>query len=235
MLDLHTHILPAMDDGSRDVDESIAMLRAEKAAGVTCIAVTPHFYPHREDPERFLDRRARRIEKLLSDARYPAAAPEILLPGAEVAYYDGLSRMEGIERLCIGDTRALLIEMPFCRWNDRVLREIDTLQKTCDIQPILAHIERFLQYQPKGLVEEMVSAGIMMQANASFFQRWQTKRKAIKMLDRGLIHFLGTDCHNMSSRKPNMEETLQIIRKKPGQEALRELAMNERRLLEGTR
>ena len=55
------------------------------------------------------------------------------------------------------------------------------------------------------------------------------------MLDRGLIHFLGTDCHNMSSRKPNMEETLQIIRKKPGQEALRELAMNERRLLEGTR
>lgn len=235
MLDLHTHILPAMDDGSRDVDETIAMLEAEKAAGVTSIALTPHFYPHRDDPERFLRRRARCLEKMQSDARYACAAPKRLLVGAEVAYYDGLSRMENIEEFCLGDTNALLIEMPFCRWNDRMLGEIDFLRKTCDVQPVLAHIERFLPYQPRGLVEDMAESGVWMQVNASFFLRWQTKRKALKMLERGQIHFLGTDCHNMDSRKPNMDEALQVINKKLGRDALIYLQDMERRLFEGTR
>lgn len=234
MLDLHTHILPAMDDGSRDVDETMALLEAEKQAGITRIALTPHFYPHREDPDRFLRRRARCFQQMEADARYQSVQPKRVLLGAEVAYFEGISRVEGIERLCIGDTNALLIEMPFCRWNDRMLGDLEYLQKTCDLQPILAHIERFLQYQPGGLMEEVADSGIWMQVNASFFLRWQTKGKAVKMLDRGLIHFLGTDCHNMQSRKPNMGEALQVINRKLGKDALHHLTGMERTLLEGT-
>lgn len=235
MLDLHTHILPAMDDGSRDVDETVAMLTAEKEAGVTCVVMTPHFYPNREDPEHFLRRRAQCIEKMQSDGRYADAAPAHVLPGAEAAYYEGLSRMEDMKRLCIGDTGALLIEMPFCRWNDRVLGEIDYLLKTCEVQPILAHVERYLSYQPRGLIEELVDNGVRMQANASFFLHWQTRRKALKMLDSGLIHFLGSDCHNMDSRRPNLNEAIHVISKKLGTDALEYLQETERRLLQGTR
>lgn len=235
MLDLHTHILPAMDDGSRDVEETLKMLAAEKDAGVTTIALTPHFYPHREDPERFLRRRARCLEAMQSDEGYQAVRPKRLLVGAEVAYFDGISRVEGIERLCLGDTGAMLVEMPFCTWNDRMLGEIDKLQKTCGIQPILAHVERYLQFQSVRVVEELVEEGVWVQVNASFFQRWQTARKAVKMLDRGLIHFLGTDCHNMQSRRPNMPGALKVIDKKLGRDALHHLQWMERTLLEGTR
>lgn len=235
MLDLHTHILPAMDDGSRDVDETIEMLAAEKEMGVTRIVLTPHFYPHREDPDRFLRRRARCYASMENDGRYESVRPKRMLLGAEVAYFEGISRMEGIERLCIGDTGALLIEMPFCRWNDRMLGEITYLQKHGGLQPILAHVERFMKYQPGGMMEELADQGIMLQVNASFFLRWQTKAKAIKMLDRGLIHFLGSDCHNMQTRKPNMGEALQVISKKLGKDALKHLTWMEQELLEGTR
>ena len=234
MLDLHTHILPAMDDGSRDVEESLQLLAEEKRQGVTHLVFTPHFYPHREDPDRFLGRRARRMARLESAEGYESVRPARIYLGAEVAYFDGISRVEGIERLCIGDTNALLVEMPFCRWNDRMLMDLEILQKTCSIQPILAHIERFLQYQPAGLVEEVARSGVWIQSNASFFQRWQTRGKAMKMLDRGLIQFLGTDCHNMHSRKPNMEGAMQAISKKLGHDALHYLRQMERTLLEET-
>ncbi len=235
MLDLHTHILPAMDDGSRDVEETLQMLSAEKKAGVNCIAFTPHFYPHREDPERFLRRRARCLEALESAEGYENVRPERVLPGAEVAYFDGISRVENIEALCLGDTGAMLIEMPFCTWNDRMLREIGEMQKTCGIRPILAHVERYLQFQSLRVVEELVDEGVWVQVNASFFQRFTTKRKALKMLDRGLIHFLGTDCHNMQSRPPNMTGAVQAIDKKLGKDALNHLQWMEKALLEGTR
>ena len=235
MLDLHTHILPAMDDGSRSVDETMEMLAAEKAMGVTRIALTPHFYPHREDPERFLRRRARCYAQMENDARYEGVRPKRLLLGAEVAYFEGISRMEDVEKLCIGDTRALLVEMPFCRWNDRMLGEILYLQKHCDLQPVLAHVERFLKYQPGGLMEELADSGVCLQVNASFFLHWQTRSKAMKMLSRGQIHFLGSDCHNMQARKPNMGDALQTISKKLGKDALQHLTRMERMLLEGTR
>lgn len=235
MLDLHTHILPAMDDGSRDVEETLQLLEEESRQGVTRLVLTPHFYPHREDPDRFLSRRARCFAQMESAADYKKAFSGKVYLGAEVAYFEGISRVEGIERLCIGNTNALLVEMPFCRWNDRVLRDLEILQKSASVQPILAHIERFLEYQPAGLVEELVDDGILMQVNASFFQRFSTKRKAIKMLDRGLIHFIGSDCHNMHSRKPNMGDAMQVISKKLGKDALGYLAHMERTLLEGTR
>ena len=57
MIDLHSHILPQMDDGSRSVDESLQMLAALAAQGVTDVAATPHFYASENSPERFLARR----------------------------------------------------------------------------------------------------------------------------------------------------------------------------------
>ena len=235
MLDLHTHILPAMDDGSRDVEETLQLLSEESRQGVTHLVLTPHFYAHREDPDRFLARRERCFARMEAAEGYESVRPRHIYLGAEVAYFEGLSRMEEVERLCIGDTRALLIEMPFCRWNDRMLRDLEILQKSTSIQPILAHIERFLEYQPGGLIEELVDEGILMQVNASFFQRWQTRGKAMKMLDRELIHFIGSDCHNMHARKPNMAGAMQAISKKLGHHALGYLSDMERTLLEGTR
>ena len=64
IIDFHTHILPRMDDGSHSVGESLEMLRAEAAAGIKTVAVTPHFYADLDTPETFLKRRSEALEKL---------------------------------------------------------------------------------------------------------------------------------------------------------------------------
>ena len=88
MIDLHSHILPGMDDGSKNPEESAALLRMLQQQGVTTLAATPHFYA-RETPEAFLKRRQEAVAKLpiMEDG------PRMLL-GAEVAYFSGMGNCE---------------------------------------------------------------------------------------------------------------------------------------------
>ena len=231
MLDIHTHILPGMDDGSKSVKQSLAMLRREAKQGVGRIVVTPHFYPNRESPEHFLKRRNIAVQSLLEKASERKRLPRIFV-GAEAAYFRGISRMENVEALCIGNTRALLIEMPFCRWNSSVIDELIFLKECRGVQPVLAHIERYLRYQPMGTVEQMCESGIWIQANASFFLRWQTSWLAMRMMKKRRIHFLGSDCHDTNVRPPNYGEAISLIEKRLGKDAVRYLSRMERRLLE---
>lgn len=234
MLDLHTHILPGMDDGSRSVEQSLEMLTAQAAQGVDTVVLTSHFYPDREAPESFLKRRKAAEESLREGMAERTDLPGLLL-GAEVAFFDGICRAEGIDQLCIGGTKAMLIEMPFCQWNRRVLSEIEELRRLRGIQPILAHVERYAGYQPTGLIEEMCEGGVWIQMNAEHVLRWQTGWKAMSMIKRRLVHFVATDCHNMDRRPPCLGKAMEKIAKRLGQETLDFLKQREERLLGGMR
>lgn len=232
MLDAHTHILPAVDDGSESIEESIAMLKAQAAQGVDTVILTPHFYADRESPRRFFHKREKALDTL-----YAAIANDPSLPiyyaGAEVAFFTGMSRTDEIEAFCIGDTRTLLVEMPFCRWNESMLKELSFLQEYRGIQPLIAHVERYMSFQPGSMVQELCENGLWIQANASFFLRWQTSRKAMQMLKKRLIHFIGSDCHGISHRPPNMGQAIAAIEKRLGNEAIRFLEYMEGEMLEG--
>ena len=232
MLDFHTHILPGMDDGSASPEESLKMLLAEVEQGVDEVILTPHFYPSREAPESFFARRQQALARLqYAMQRYPNLPG--LHVGAEVAYYDGISRSEAAEQLCIGGTGAMLLEMPFCEWNQRMIGEVYELLSQRRIQPVLAHVERYLSFQRGDVISELCENGIWLQVNASYFTRWQTSRRALGMLDRREIHFIGTDCHNMTSRRPNMGEAAAKIDRKLGHDAWRHLARMREMLLGG--
>ena len=85
---------------------------------------------------------------------------------------------------------------------------------------MLAHIERYFGYQKRGMREELLNSGVLMQCNADFFLSWRTKRKALHMLREGEIHFVASDCHNMTSRPPTkLGEAMKVIGSK-GAEAL---------------
>ena len=232
MLDAHTHILPGVDDGSQSVEESMAMLGEEWKQGIDTVILTPHFYADKEAPERFLRRRAHATRKLEEALYMNSETPQTLL-GAEVAYFNGMSRSEELDVLCIGDTQAMLIEMPFCRWNDAVLDEISFLQEYRGIQPIIAHIERYIGFQPSGTVQQLCEEGVWIQANASFFLQWQTAWKAMSMLKKQYIHFIGSDCHGINHRPPNIGKAMAAISKKLGKPAMRFLEYMEGELLEG--
>ena len=208
VIDFHSHVLPGIDDGSRSVEESLEMLAASAGQGVTHMAATPHFDPLSTDPERFLARRERAAEQLR--AVWQPALPSLLL-GAEVYYFDGISRAAEVDALRIEGTSLLLLEMPLQTWSHRVVAEIKNLHSRPGCSVMLAHIERYLGLQKEAVWDDLLEAGVLMQCNASFFLRWSTKRRALHMFDAGRVHVLGSDCHNMADRAPRMGKALAAI------------------------
>ena len=81
---------------------------------------------------------------------------------------------------------------------------------------MLAHVERYLFAQSKDVVTRLLENGVLFQANSSFFTEHRTQRKALKMLKENQIHFLGSDCHNLSDRPPNVAKAFSQIQKKLG-------------------
>lgn len=106
MLDIHSHILPKMDDGSSSVEESLKLLRTSAEQGITEIAATPHFYASQYSPQKFLERRAACAARL-QEALTPDL-PRVYL-GAEVCYFDGVSRIDELEALWLQNTNILLL------------------------------------------------------------------------------------------------------------------------------
>lgn len=190
MIDLHSHILPRMDDGSRSTEESLQMLTALAAQGVTDVAATPHFYASENGPDRFLARRARSWQQLRP--HLTASLPRVHL-GAEVLFFEGIAAFDGLPRLCLSGTDVLLLEMPFRPWNGRMLDELLELAGRPDVTVLLAHMERYLPYVAEPDWRRMARSGLYIQSNADFFCGFSTRRKALRLLSEGRIHVLGTD------------------------------------------
>lgn len=212
MVDFHSHILPEIDDGAQSVEESLEMLRMLKAQGVNTVCLTPHYLAMDESPDEFLARREESYQKLKSAIDESGEEFPKLLLGAEVFYYPGICRMEELSKLTLQGTDLLLLEMPSCKWNEFSLREIEELYNNTGIRIVIAHIERYLDFQHKSTLERLFKGGVITQVNASFFISKRTRRKALKMFKLSHIGFIGTDCHNTKYRPPRMNEALQIIR-----------------------
>lgn len=220
MIDWHTHILPGMDDGSHEVAESISMINMQVSQGVDMVVATPHFYANDETVDSFLDRRKKALELLM--AELPEGSPEIRL-GAEVRYYQGISRMTDLKALRIEGSKLLLLEMPMTVWTEYMVRELIELSGKSSIRIVLAHIERYLNLQKQAVRERIYDSGILMQANASFFTTLASRRKAISLLKEGKIHFVGSDCHNVTSRSPKIGQAFEIIQKKLGDDYISQM------------
>lgn len=214
MIDIHTHILPGMDDGSGSLEESLAMAKESARQGVRLLAATPHFYATQEDPNSFLRRRERSLALL--ESAWQDSFPTLLV-GVEVRYFDGISRVEEVKSLAMEHTKILLLEMPFTSWSSRMVEEVLELQRRRGFQVLLAHIERYLKDQDSQVWETFRQNGVWMQCNANFFLRWQTKRKAQALFKKGEIQMLGSDTHNMTSRPPNLALAREVLVKSLGQ------------------
>lgn len=202
MIDFHSHILPGMDDGSKSIPQSVSMLRELAHQGVDTVVLSSHFYARENSPAEFLERRSRAFNQL-KQYLWPEL-PDLCL-GAEVQYFDGISAVEEIRSLRVEGTEYLLLEMPFHRWTDRVIDEVLELSQWPDVQLVMAHFERYVEMQSKNVWDLLLDSGIFLQSNVSYFENWKTRRKAVSMLEEGKIHFLGSDCHNMTSRRPNWD------------------------------
>lgn len=224
--DFHSHILPRLDDGSRSDEETLQMLRLSRDQGVKRIVATPHFYPHLWSPERFLGEREHATEHLVSAVTSKKAEgeefPKVYV-GAEVAFFSGISKCDWMEKLCLSGTRTILVEMPFERWTDKVLDELIDIKSGLDLIPVIAHIERYFPCQPKEFIDELFNQDVLIQFNAESFINSKTRKRALSLLEEGQIDFIGSDCHDLVSRAPNLGDACKIIDKKLSKDALQKL------------
>lgn len=212
--DFHSHILPGVDDGSHSVEESLAMLRMEAEQGVSHVVATPHFYANNDTPERFLKRRAEAWERLQAAMANEAELPEITL-GAEVYYFPGISNCEALPQLTIGNKPFMMIEMPWTSWTQSMYQELEGIYEKTGITPIIAHIDRYISpFHTHGILKRLEQMLVLVQANGSFFLQSSTASMAMRMLKDNQIQLLGSDCHNLNDRKPNLGTVVQKIEKR---------------------
>jgi len=210
LVDFHTHILPGIDDGSSSVEMSRSMLEEEKRQGVGTVILTPHFYVSEQTAEKFLERRRAALKEILPIGHEMGLK---LVAGAEVYYFEGIRNFPDLESLCIGRSQILLLEMPFSNWSDRLVGEVKGIAGTRNVRVVLAHIDRYVSYYKPEQLESLLAAGVQLQMNAGCICDVFSRRRALRMIGDGLIAHVGSDTHNMDSRRPNMGKAASILAK----------------------
>ena len=232
IIDFHSHILPEVDDGSRSLEMSLQMLRMMAKQGITRVVATPHFYPQHDTPERFLRRRAE-SEALLREAMAGGRGLPELTIGAEVYFFRGMSDSDAITELTIDKSKGILVEMPGVPWTEAMYQELEALYVKRGLTPVVAHVDRYIsRFHTHGIPKRLENLPVLVQANAEFFLERSTASMALRMLKKGRIHLLGSDCHNLTDRSPDLGAALELIRQRLGPDVLKHIRFHEQLALE---
>lgn len=223
MLDFHTHILPKMDDGSNSIETSLEMLKMEEKQGIDTVVLTPHYYIQNEEPTTFFERREKSYQSLLENYKGNIK----LLKGVECHFFNGISKSDFVEDMCIEGTNILLLELPFFRKIN--LQEV--IELNCRVQVVFAHIERYFDMYSKKEIDECLNNGVYLQCNAEIFEKKTFKGLLREYFEAGKIMFLGSDAHNLDLRKPNLIQAYSFIENNYSKETLKKLDLRGRNKL----
>ena len=211
MIDLHTHILPNMDDGATNAQVSAQLLQMELEQGVTQVALTPHYYGRRSVDD-FIDKRQKALDSIkqyVPKGMKVIVGAEVLLTGVNDPTDDALCA------LAIEGTKYVLFELPFQRWRESLLERIADFIEETGYTPIIAHVERYVEaLKNPSVLTYLAELGCLIQVNASAFLDKRLKRFAFALLKKGLVHCIGTDAHNLENSTVDYAEAKSAIEKK---------------------
>lgn len=216
MTDLHTHILPGMDDGAPDVQTALQMLCMEREQGIEAVALTPHYYADDESVGSFLRRRQAAASRLEAEiARQPDGEelPRRIM-GAEVAWSLHMDRWDRLGELCYAGSEYLLLELPFSAWSGAIFRSLYELMDRTGVTPVIAHIDRYWPCIDSGAIEELLSMGLPVQLSAAALTHWRTRGAALRLLRSRRAQMLISDAHDAEKRAPDVAAALQVIRRR---------------------
>lgn len=225
--DIHSHILPGVDDGAKNMEETLAMLRTAKKQGIRTIIATPHYKvgQHKKTAEEL-----EQIKEMVQLEADEAGLDMEILLGNELYYNRELcERLDKGLALTLADTRYVLVEFSVFSDYTELYQGLRNLIQGGYI-PILAHMERYeCLRKDKDKIKELISLGIYMQMNTESLKRHANK----KLVKEGYIHFFGSDSHNTDNRKPNMQDGINELGKSVSREQLEQILVgNPKKLRE---
>lgn len=191
MIDLHCHILPGLDDGARDIDDSVAMARVAAADGIEAVCATPHI---RHDHDVRIEEIADRVEAVNQRLREERIAV-VILPGGEVAETAvGALSEEELGWVSLGAGGWVLLEPAPGPLSDSLASCVAHLAERGH-RALIAHPERHLSADMFERLAALVVEGALIQATADFFLREETADGMLTMAEMGLVHVLSSDAH----------------------------------------
>jgi protein-tyrosine phosphatase len=212
VIDLHSHVLPGLDDGARTMDDARELARRAAAEGVEVMVATPHVrtdYPTTAD----------QMERALRDLRDELVLHEVpirILPGGEISL-ELLWELphDDLVRFTLGQAgRYLLLEFPYRGW-PLALEPAVTRLLGAGMTPLLAHPERNPDVQDRpGRLASLVAAGALVQVTAGSLAGYldrSSQTTAEKLLDLGLVHVLASDAHGPHIREGGMAAATEVI------------------------
>ena len=203
MIDIHTHILPQVDDGSDSIDTSLYLLNQEIKEGINKVILTPHQNKQNLDKKGLIEKYNEFKEKVKD-------LPIELYLGSEVYYYSGLKEdLKDGKILTLMDSKYFLVE--FSTRIEYNIKDILYDFTVLGFKPIIAHIERY-DYLSKEDYEE-ISKYALIQVNASSFFNKNYKKICMYLLKNNLIDFIASDCHDRF-RDVSFTKTIKLIKKK---------------------
>lgn len=229
-LDIHSHILPCIDDGAKNMTEALELLKIMGSQGVTDVIATSHFYADCESLESYCERTSAAYNELLNAVK-DQKLPDIHL-GCEVLYFHLLLKDENIKKLCLGNSDYILIELADNSLNEMFFKDIIYLKDTIGVNPIIAHIERYRRSPKyKKLLKFIKDENIAAQINAASLCSKRCRKTAEKLIKKGYISFIASDAHSVDERPPRFTEAFDIIEKKLGKKYSEQLINNSAELL----
>lgn len=207
MIDIHNHILYGVDDGSKDLDMSLAMLKEEMEQGVTTIYLTPHQNQQTLTGPLLKER----YQSFLEELKEKGIDMDLRL-GAEIYYYPGLKQdlLSG-KALTMDESKYVLVE--FSTRTETNVSEIVYELVMAGFTPIIAHIERY-PYLKKEDYFDIKEAGGLIQINSGSFSHFSSRGLIKYLLKNDLVDYVATDAHDTSRRKVDFSFVHSYIKKK---------------------
>ena len=197
MIDIHTHIIPNVDDGSHSLEESLAMIKHEIDIGVDTIIATPHhIYKRYEKSVEEINKRFNELKEAVEKENLPIK----LYLGQEICYShreDQLAMLKSGELLTLNKTNRVLLEFSFTREPEDLL-DIIYNYSISGYQIIVAHVERY-EWMTLDKVVALRNEGALIQINSDAIvgkTTWKEKRFVKKLLKKGLVDFVASDTHS---------------------------------------
>jgi len=232
MIDIHSHLIPKIDDGSGSVEETVKMIEEARQAGFTDIILTSHYMEEYYEPEgEIIELWTQQLQNVIDNEPIDVK----LYSGNEVYITENVIELLKNNKInTLANSRYLLMELPL-NSNVKYAYEVIFHLKSLGIIPIIAHPERY-SYVQNNLeeVKKLIEQGCLIQCNfASIIGLYgrEAKKTIQKLLKQDLVHFLGSDCHKPNTIYKNMNKIMKELNKTISREQIMKITVKNPKMI----